>query len=424
MDNKPKKCFCCGNELKEKEQTCSKCGAVIPVEMNPVVYEHNKKASRWSWIVGLIVGFFSFFLFVAIDPNSELCLIGVLLGFGSAFLTNVCFDKYYKSRDTENTNEPILSENFSDKQQKLDNTTSDEDEEEPLVNMVGEVVNKKTFAEYQKIMGEFFPDLSSWDKRLFKYQELKNRKARYKTLTADEESKLIFPLIFGNYDCEINLDKALKETNALLTRVLNEKPKDNCVRENAVYMAWLHEYAVPQILLGTIYAYQNEYVKAAYHFMLGLKTEQIVINMPYCDFIRYILRKLPKYVSGEAKYDGCGFSEDNAMGSCGGTMLIAENALKIIPEMEGKNGEVIVARNGNSGMFGYLERIGSTYSETASTVVDIYETFIIDRDYNVKKVFFYFNGYFSMRQTKIKIANGFKLKSHSIIHEVADIIES
>lgn len=412
--------------------------------MNPVVYEHNKKASRWSWIVGLIVGFFFFVLFCAIDPNSDLCLIGVLLGFGSAFLTNVCFDKYYKSRDTENTNEPILSENFSDKQQKLDNTnsdeyseildqeneelddtTSDEDEEEPLINMVGEVVNKKTFADCQKMFGGcFFPELLLPDEQLFKYQELKNRKARYKTLTADEESKLIFPLIFGNYDCEINLDKALEETNALLTRVLNEKPKDNCVRENAVYMAWLHEYAVPQMLLGTIYAYKNEYVKSAYHFMLGLKTEQIMTNMPYSDFIKYILRKLPKYASGEAKYDGCGFSADNVMGSCGGKILMPENALRIIPEMEGKNGEVIVAIKGKNNIFGYLERIGSTYSETASTIVDIYETFIIDREYNVKKVFFYFNGYFYLTLPKIKIANGFKLKSHSVFHNIAEIIES
>ncbi len=419
MDNMTKKCFCCGNELKENEQTCSKCGAVIPVEMNPVVYEHNKKASRRSRVVGLFVGFSVSMFFWDIGCTF---IIGFLLGLGSTYLV----DKNYKnkSQDTENTNETMLSDNFFDEQKTVDNTNSDDDTEKPFINMLGTVVNEKTFAEGQKILGGFFPDLSSQDEQLFRYQELKNRKARYKTLTADEESKLIFPLIFGNYDCQIDLDKALSETNALLTRVLNEKPTDNCVRENAVYMAWLHEYAVPQMLLGTIYAYQNEYVKAAYHFMLSLKTEQIVINMPYCDFIRYILGKLPKYVSGEAEYDGCGFSEDDAMGSCGGTILVASNALKIIPEMEGKNGEVIVARNGNSGMFGHLERIGSTYSETASICVDIYETYIIDRNYNVKKVLFYFNGYFNMGQSKIKIANGFRLKSHSVFHNIAKIIEA
>lgn len=58
MDNKTKKCFCCGNELKENEQTCSKCGAVIPVEIDPIAYERNRKAIKWSAIVGLVVGFF------------------------------------------------------------------------------------------------------------------------------------------------------------------------------------------------------------------------------------------------------------------------------------------------------------------------------------------------------------------------------
>jgi hypothetical protein len=335
------------------------------------------------------------------------------------FYKNNVFDDYDDEEDYED-----IEDLFDDNTEEFDDSSCDDDSEEPIINMLGKVVNEKTFAESQKIMGGFFPDWSSPDERVSKYQELKNKEARYGTLPPDDESKLIFPLIFGNYDCRIDLDKALAVTNNLLTCVLNKKPTVNCVRENKVYMNWLHEYAIPQILLGTIYAYQNEYVKAAYHFMLGLKTEQIAINMPYCDFIKYILGKLPKYVSGEAKYDGCGFSADNVMGSCGGTMLIAENALKIIPEMEGKNGEVIVARMGNTGMFGHLKRKGSTYSETASTMVDIYETFIIDRDYNVKKVLFYFNGHFSMGQPKIKIAKGFKLKSHSLLHNSATIIES
>lgn len=105
MENK--KCFCCGNELKENEQTCPKCGAVIPVEVDPVVYERNRKASKWSAIVGLIVGFFASILLGCIDPNSYLFLIGILLGFGSAYLTSVCFDKYYKNQDTVTTDKPV-----------------------------------------------------------------------------------------------------------------------------------------------------------------------------------------------------------------------------------------------------------------------------------------------------------------------------
>ena len=36
----------------------------------------------------------------------------------------------------------------------------------------------------------------------------------------------------------------------------------------------------------------KEYIKAAYYFMLGLKTNAVNLNMPYCDFINYILGKL------------------------------------------------------------------------------------------------------------------------------------
>lgn len=118
MDNKTKKCFCCGNELKENEQTCSKCGAVIPVEIDPVAYERNRKSLKWSAIVGLIVGFFTSILFGSIDPNSYLFLIGVLLGFGSAYLTSVCFDKYYKNQDTATTDKPLHSQGKLSREEK------------------------------------------------------------------------------------------------------------------------------------------------------------------------------------------------------------------------------------------------------------------------------------------------------------------
>lgn len=102
-DIKTEKCFCCGNELKENEQTCSKCGAVVPVEIKPIIYERNRKILKWSVIVGLVVGFFTTMLFGSIDPNSYLFLIGILLGGGSAYLTSVCFGKYYNNQDVTDT---------------------------------------------------------------------------------------------------------------------------------------------------------------------------------------------------------------------------------------------------------------------------------------------------------------------------------
>ena len=158
--------------------------------------------------------------------------------------------------------------------------------------------------------------------------------------------------------------------------------------------------------------------------MLGLKTEQISINMPYCDFIRYVLSKLSTIPVHKSMRKGCGFELENPMGSCGGNSLIAQNALKVIPEMEGKNGEVIVARMGNTGLFGYLNRIHSDYNSSLGIMIDVYETFIIDKNYNMKKVQFYFNGYFNVcAKNEIKVAKGFKIKSHSLLLNNFDVVE-
>ena len=118
MDNKSKKCFCCGNELKDNEQICSKCGAVVPIEIDPVAYERNRKTLKWSAIVGLVVGFFTALLFGSIDPNSYLFLIGVLLGLGSAYLTSVCFDKYYKNQDATHTSKTSYCPTTSSREEK------------------------------------------------------------------------------------------------------------------------------------------------------------------------------------------------------------------------------------------------------------------------------------------------------------------
>ena len=96
-----KKCFCCNKEVSNDVQICPKCGAMLPIEIDPITYEKNKKTLKWSAIVGLIVGFFSTILLGGIDPNSYLFLLGIVLGFGSAFLTEFCIKKYYKKKDAE-----------------------------------------------------------------------------------------------------------------------------------------------------------------------------------------------------------------------------------------------------------------------------------------------------------------------------------
>lgn len=250
------------------------------------------------------------------------------------------------------------------------------------------------------------------------------KKQKLGNLTVDDESKLIFPLIFGNFDYKINLDKALSNTQSLLDRVNQNKPTENLIIENDIYMKWLHDYAISEILLGTIYAYKNDNVRAAYHMILSMRTQQIFLNNPYCDFIKYVLQKIKSVAIEDNSYSGCGFSVSNPMGSTGGTALIADRAMQIIPEMEGINGEVIVARMGRTSVFGHLQRLGSSFDANTETMIDIYETIIIDSQFQVKKVRLFFNGYFSMMENNsIKIASGFKLKSYSELHNIFNIIE-
>lgn len=279
--------------------------------------------------------------------------------------------------------------------------------------------DEETFAEMQRRSCGFFPDPSYTEA---KYEALQKKKLALGMLTAEEESKLIFPMIFGTFGCPIDLKKAFIETQVLLCHTLNRKPEGAPVQENEPYMQWLHAYAVTQILLGTVYACWNEPIKASYHFLIGLKTDCITLNLPYCDFIRYTLDKLSEQKVRPAKYRGCGFSANDPMGSCGGTLLHTGSALQIIPELEGDRGEVIAAKKGRSGMFGHLQRIGSVFSHSCHCSIDIYESYVIDKKYTLRKIRFFFNGYFPRVGFRLKIAKGFHLKPHSEILHFAEIV--
>ena len=133
---------------------------------------------------------------------------------------------------------------------------------------------------------------------------------------------------------------------------------------------------------------------ATYHFMWALKTEAIDLILPWCDFIKCVLRELPPLVTEEFEGEGCGFSADEPMGSLGGTRLIAINAMRLISDLVGINGEIVVAKLGRTGMYGFCRRLGSTDSSTVDNMIDIYETYVIDAKYNIRRVEFYVNGYY------------------------------
>ena len=96
--------------------------------------------------------------------------------------------------------------------------------EMPFINIFGQVVNEKTFAMGQKIMPGFALDLKY---NYSTYKSLICAKEQDKTLSVYEESKLIFPLIFGAFGCEQNLSEAMNLVCRLLGKVNQAKPTED-----------------------------------------------------------------------------------------------------------------------------------------------------------------------------------------------------
>ena len=106
-----------------------------------------------------------------------------------------------------------------------------------------------------------------------------------------------------------------------------------------------------------------------------------------------------------------------------GTSLLLKMTVDSILEEEGINGEVVVAHIGRTGTYGYLQRIGSTRNQNGQ-MIDIYETYVIDSDFKLYKVKFFFNGYFSGGLTEaIRIAKGFRLKANSLKNLYYKVLE-
>ncbi len=270
------------------------------------------------------------------------------------------------------------------------------------------------------------------------YDDALNKKEKGEELTVLNQCALIQPLICGALGNEMDLDKALEKTNTLLKYVFDKKPKEEFGKENKtendkqvnhspfiselleegdflmnrfVLRSWLIEYSMVQYLLGDIYACKEEYVKSAYHYMLAVKGGWLENDEIYVSFIDFVIKKLPQYVSGKAEYTGCGFSAEDPMGSIYGSTLIPQWAPLLISAMEGENGEVVVLKKTKDWTLGFLERAAAilTKKETnARNMIDMYRTYIIDKDFNVKKINLYFNGYFKPGLTEVRCANGFR----------------
>ena len=224
----------------------------------------------------------------------------------------------------------------------------------------------------------------------------------------------IFAMIFGGFGCSVDLANAKLLATIKFGQVEKQCPKDKSI-DNPAYVRWLGLYAQYNILLGTIFAYLHNYPMAAYLLMNGLKSRAVNLFLPYCDFIKYIVAKVSEMPSEPAEYFGCGFSADEPMGGIelnGGTLL-ANMAEMIIPALEGDDGEQILAFRGNQ-IYGNLKRRGSINGHNFRNCIDIYDVLLVTRQFKIKRLRLYFNGYFTREnQYLIKLPQGFHLNPWS-----------
>ena len=224
----------------------------------------------------------------------------------------------------------------------------------------------------------------------------------------------IFALIFGSFGFDKDLDKAEKMCSHSLKYLDATEPRKKGTPEAD---AWLTAYGHMEILYGTVCAYAGRTAESVYHFMNGLGTDAVAINGMYSDFIRHTINKLADLPCGEAEYAGRGFSANDPMGykPSGNASLNARAALDVIPAMKGVNGEVIVAKCFHiPHPFGSLRRC--SVDSDQPHIIDAYEAYIIDKDFNLKKASFYFNGY-APREDRftILLPEGFEIPNYSAV---------
>lgn len=395
--------------------------------------KHKISIITWT-IIGLAGGIVS-----AIFGNSSGLLVGTIVGapmitFFPAFQVRSKAKDIWRSKKLKKRNDRITKKN-SDKigivanhqqdeiapkhqQDKIiDNQHSAEkvkapkgDEKKVFEGFMGMPMDKKNFAKMQKENPWFFVGMFNQTPPLDLLKMSDSQK-----MTDVELLQCIFAKIFGSFGIKQDLDDAEDICKVALEELEKIKPSKNKNRNDDNWMEWQEMYGKLQIQLGTVYAYKEETIKAAYHFMIGLNSEMVQINIPYCDFIRHIVAELEGLPKEAAKCSGTGVAAGNPMGCVFATnaALDAQLAMSVIPEMEGNNGEIIIARKGRAAFYGYLKRLGST-----GKCIDIYETWLIDKNYKLMTIKFYFNAYKNVSAQKqiIKLANGFAMKPHSVLH--------
>lgn len=304
---------------------------------------------------------------------------------------------------------------------KKENNQKFENDEDTIIGFIGMPMNKKIFADNMKIQLWFDASHMFGDNNEIKDIDF-SKDTRKRQLSWIESLQLLFGKLFGGYGLEKDLQAAKQLAENLFEHLKIQKLKFDI--KNEEYILCLGQI---NILLGTIYAYTDEYIKSVYHLFTGAKTYAVQLNQPYSDFMRYIIKKLDKFPKEQVVFEGYGFNNDLPMGyiSSGECALQSQTPFEIITELENTNGDIIPAAYGSRGVLGYLIRKGSALTKSSRFSCDIYETYLIDKNYNLKIIKFYFNGYSSLKESRHKIIlpKDFFIEKYSVLNNTFDFIK-
>lgn len=320
-----------------------------------------------------------------------------------------------------------------------------------------------TLEDFYKIQHDFpnfrFPVGYKENESRIYYDKLKYRQENGDILTVEEQTILIFAKIFGSFDQEKNLDEAEKDCLNLLKNVEDNKPKN--LDEEKIYYRWINNWQMANVLLGTVFAYKKEFVKASYHFLIcGVLDDDFKamhFKKPYREFMFFVLDQMKNVTPQKANYSGCGFSLRDPMGGFDQKKDKASYRYRLsgrylIPIMVGKNGEVIAAfldDEDNYRVRGVFERYENirVWNDAMTGEVDKYKTFVIDKTYNVFEVDFCLDGNFDeldqvtyrnehfiellgktgyeyALKNKCKVADGFTIRRTAFRKDYLEFVES
>lgn len=232
------------------------------------------------------------------------------------------------------------------------------------------------------------------------------KEAEKKTaLKPDVEAYVIGYGLFGMLNKPVSLPEAEKRAAALLEKTEAARPagcKQQVGDDSEEFNEWARGYAAVNFLVAVIAGQKKEYAKSAYHFLKAFKIHLVPTRTPFADYASYVFGKLPPLAKSDypiPEENRTGFSPTAPLGEkylpTDQVFMDSFGVNAALYNLETKDGDEIAAIQLGSRRRGFMQRIGSTIPHVTgySFPLDTYDTFIVDKKYNVYRARLWVNAY-------------------------------